>query len=348
MKQPQEREPGVNIMNLPDQLKLQCLICQQPLDAVSSEITCSHCGQSYRQTAGIVDFRHPTHGKQNKQQQKLVDIMCAQLPQATYEQLLDLFFAHRDFRNQPPHLIDHYRQYIQKQLERGYHFTTMFLDRLAAYFPINSRSLALEIGCGTGASLISLASRYDFVVGIEPNLPTLLLARKALAERNIDNVWLIQGYGQHLPFADACFDYVTAQNVLEHVFELDVVIADIARVLRPQGTFAADSRNRFDLFLPEPHVKIRWVGFLPRRLAFIYVKWRTGTIYDHTRLLSYFELRRALRHYFGRRYHIVFPDIAAYGGPPAVNKLLYKVERIPILGPSALIFFPTHLVLAQR
>jgi len=40
-----------------------------------------------------------------------------------------------------------------------------------------------------------------------------------------------------LPFADASFDVVVACLVFEHVDDLDEAIAEVARVLRPGGTF---------------------------------------------------------------------------------------------------------------
>lgn len=45
----------------------------------------------------------------------------------------------------------------------------------------------------------------------------------------------------HMPFADATFDAVWIQAVLEHVLEPDVVVAEIHRVLKPQGLIFADT-----------------------------------------------------------------------------------------------------------
>lgn len=44
--------------------------------------------------------------------------------------------------------------------------------------------------------------------------------------------------GKTLPFADQEFDYVFASEVFEHVFNLDDVLAEIHRVLRPGGYLA--------------------------------------------------------------------------------------------------------------
>jgi SAM-dependent methyltransferase len=47
--------------------------------------------------------------------------------------------------------------------------------------------------------------------------------------------------GHHLPFADACFDGVIVQAVLEHVADPHQVVAEIHRVLRPHGIVYAET-----------------------------------------------------------------------------------------------------------
>ena len=52
------------------------------------------------------------------------------------------------------------------------------------------------------------------------------------------------GAGEELPFADAAFDLVSCCDVLEHVPDLERVIAETARVLRPGGLYLFDTINR--------------------------------------------------------------------------------------------------------
>src|SRR5262245_39422256 len=53
------------------------------------------------------------------------------------------------------------------------------------------------------------------------------------AERTPD----VLGFGERLPFADAVFDTVVCCQVLEHVFDERLVVSEVARVLKPGGTF---------------------------------------------------------------------------------------------------------------
>jgi 2-polyprenyl-6-hydroxyphenyl methylase/3-demethylubiquinone-9 3-methyltransferase len=52
------------------------------------------------------------------------------------------------------------------------------------------------------------------------------------------------GTGEHLPVAESSVDIVLCVDVLEHVRDLDAVIGEIRRVLKPGGLFLFDTINR--------------------------------------------------------------------------------------------------------
>jgi 2-polyprenyl-6-hydroxyphenyl methylase/3-demethylubiquinone-9 3-methyltransferase len=52
------------------------------------------------------------------------------------------------------------------------------------------------------------------------------------------------GVGEDLPYPDADFDAVVCVDVLEHVQDLDRVLAEVTRVLKPGGLFLFDTINR--------------------------------------------------------------------------------------------------------
>jgi SAM-dependent methyltransferase len=83
-------------------------------------------------------------------------------------------------------------------------------------------------------------------------------------------------------------------GTLEHCRRAERVLAEAARVLRSEGEISLRTTNRFSL-LREPHVDVWGVGFVPRRWADAYVRWRGGTGYEHHRCLSAGELARSLR-----------------------------------------------------
>lgn len=327
-------------------LSVICPVCGQAFSQSSAEgLYCTACRLEYPQTLGIPDLRGPG-AVTPEWDVAIVKQMMACYSQASYAELLEI-----RLKGAPTFgdLLGHEVDYLVGHNARGAEMVKMFLARLAQCCGgVGATTSALDLGCGQGASLPTLARLYTQVVGIDPSLPDLLLARKTLDTGRLDNVQLIQAYGQRLPFPDGSFDYVNALNVFEHVFDLDAILGESFRVLRSGGRLGADSRNRFDLFLPEPHVKVRWVGFMPRRWASRYVWWRKKVGYEGTCLLSYTDLQRGLQRHFGRQYRIVFPQVSAYGGPAWVDSWLNRFERAPILRDFLLWTFPSYLVLAWR
>jgi 2-polyprenyl-6-hydroxyphenyl methylase/3-demethylubiquinone-9 3-methyltransferase len=102
---------------------------------------------------------------------------------------------------------------------------------------------ALDIGCGAGFIAEELAALGFGVTGIDPSRVAIEAARAHAAQRGLGIAYLV-GPGEELPFADAAFDLATCCDVLEHVRDLDRVVAETARVLRPGGLYLFDTINR--------------------------------------------------------------------------------------------------------
>jgi ubiquinone/menaquinone biosynthesis C-methylase UbiE len=94
----------------------------------------------------------------------------------------------------------------------------------------------LDVGCGIGADLPALAERVGadgLVVGIDQNPHLLQAAQQAQATRN--NVRVSLGKAEQLPFAHRSFDGVRADRMLQYLAEPAVALAEMWRVLRPEG-----------------------------------------------------------------------------------------------------------------
>ena len=102
---------------------------------------------------------------------------------------------------------------------------------------------ALDVGCGAGFIAEEVAVAGFAVTGIDPSRVAIEAAR-AHARRSGLEIEYMVGAGEALPFADAAFDLVFCCDVLEHVADLDRVIAETARVLRPGGLYLFDTINR--------------------------------------------------------------------------------------------------------
>lgn len=70
--------------------------------------------------------------------------------------------------------------------------------------------------------------------GIDPDVEAIEAGREVVG----DNIHLMVGAGERLPFPDASFDLVFSRVALPYM-DIPVTLAEIARVLRPHGKFWA-------------------------------------------------------------------------------------------------------------
>jgi ubiquinone/menaquinone biosynthesis C-methylase UbiE len=153
--------------------------------------------------------------------------------------------------------------------------------------------LWLDVGCGTADLLAVVARRGRSVVGVDVAFRWLVAARRRLEQQGIHAV-LVCANGEHLPFRDHSFARVFSLGTLEHCRDAARVVGEAGRVTVPGGVVRIRTVNRYTP-LPEPHVNVWGVGFVPRRWADAYVQSRNGQRYLHHRPLSPRELARALR-----------------------------------------------------
>jgi ubiquinone/menaquinone biosynthesis C-methylase UbiE len=96
----------------------------------------------------------------------------------------------------------------------------------------------LEIGCGTGNLLLTVARRHPdaAVIGIDPDPAALRRARRKAARAGLP-VRLDRGFAGELPFPDGSIDRVLSSLMLHHLDDDEKTRAmhEIRRVLRPGG-----------------------------------------------------------------------------------------------------------------
>ncbi|MCA1669314.1 MAG: bifunctional 2-polyprenyl-6-hydroxyphenol methylase/3-demethylubiquinol 3-O-methyltransferase UbiG [Thermomicrobia bacterium] len=102
---------------------------------------------------------------------------------------------------------------------------------------------ALDVGCGGGFLAEEFARIGCAMTGIDPSAPSIAQAMAHGAEAGLTIVYHVAP-GEAIPYADATFDIAYCCDVLEHVDDLDHVIAETARVLKPGGVYLFDTINR--------------------------------------------------------------------------------------------------------
>jgi 2-polyprenyl-3-methyl-5-hydroxy-6-metoxy-1,4-benzoquinol methylase len=113
----------------------------------------------------------------------------------------------------------------------------------------------IDVGCGDAAlsHLLAIRTRRP-VTGIEPETEGVEAARAVLASRN-STVAVIQGTGEHLPFAAGEASVVTLCEVVEHVAEPDAVLREAWRVLRRGGMLLLSTPHAQDELADPLHAR---------------------------------------------------------------------------------------------
>lgn len=196
---------------------VRCPDCAGALRASASGLTCDTCGRSFDTSAGYADLR----------------------PAAAYAEQTKYLDAalHTDARHEtvaPPLLGSKIRN-----------------DMLRAFLQLRPGDRALDLGCGSGRTMIWNADTGAEMTGIDISP---FFSREAL-----DGCNLALGDLRRLPLKDGAFQKAWALDVLEHLSPqaLRDVLRDAGRVLEENGTLFLYTHVRKNGPLG---VGVRWVN----------------------------------------------------------------------------------------
>lgn len=125
----------------------------------------------------------------------------------------------------------------------------------------------LEVATGPGHVAFGFAERCDEVVGIDITEAPLDIAKEKKRERGVDNIHFEKGDAEDLSFDDSSFDVVVCRLAFHHFEDPSLVLQEMARVCRPDGTVAvadiivseyperASYQNQFERLRDPSHVR---------------------------------------------------------------------------------------------
>jgi 2-polyprenyl-6-hydroxyphenyl methylase / 3-demethylubiquinone-9 3-methyltransferase len=189
----------------------------------------------------------------------------------------------------------------------------------------------LDLGCAGGFMAEALALRGANVTGIDPAAEAIDAACRHARETGLPISYDV-GVGEGLPYDTASFDAVVCVDVLEHVADLDRVLAQVARVLRPGGLFLFGTINR------NPVARLASITLAEDLLRLL-----PSDTHDPAKFIKPLELRHALHgaalvpgpttglgpRGINRRLDLIF-------GPLPLTTILYMgIARKPAVTPGA-------------
>ncbi|MBA3366215.1 MAG: ubiquinone/menaquinone biosynthesis methyltransferase [Actinobacteria bacterium] len=108
---------------------------------------------------------------------------------------------------------------------------------LVSRLEVEPGNAVLDVATGTGAVALELVRAHGVqVVGVDQSAQMLAVARARIARAGLEEqVRLVHGRAEELPFEDASFDGLTFTYLLRYVDDPAATLRELARVVRPGG-----------------------------------------------------------------------------------------------------------------
>ena len=116
------------------------------------------------------------------------------------------------------------------------------LHRYAWCLPAVAGKDVLDIACGEGYGSAAMAAVARSVTGVDISAEAVAHATTTYGSR--PHLRYLQGSAAAIPLPDACVDVVVSYETVEHLHEQEQMLAEIRRVLRPDGVLVMSSPNR--------------------------------------------------------------------------------------------------------
>lgn len=290
--------------------QFSCPACRDELINAIDGLSCQACQKTYPLVGGVPDLRLldiKTNALFADDAQR-AQILRSRSPSLSLPELIRLCYELPGSRTKEA--LDCTVSFMLNGKMRMGQLLEGFSDFAAEQgWQIPKGGRALDLGSGCGMTTSGLLQDYVEIYGINPAEDEMVVAQKINQEQHEGKINFCLALGEQLPFPDNFFELVVAADVIEHVVDPKAVLREIERVLKPGGMLLANSPNKYNIFTPDGHVHIKYVGFIPSLFREAYVRWRTGGAswkLRNIRLLSYGQLRSGLKKLQQSRFIIQF------------------------------------------
>ncbi|MFQ5900058.1 MAG: methyltransferase domain-containing protein [Thermodesulfobacteriota bacterium] len=325
---------------------LSCLKCKNRLVYISDSFVCKKCGIKIQSHKGIPDFKDSELYEGESDILKDVGKRFEEEDFETFLKYCDSldmknilpWEKRRKLRYESKNNIEKNRwikEYRENSIispgQEQFRITRELIKKAQVD---NKTENVLEVGCGRGPWAIIAAESYSHIIAIDMDMLSLLIAKKYCCEKMIKNISFVCCKADNMPFPDNYFDLISSESTLEHVKDQLETIFEIKRVLKNNRVFICGVPNKLNIFTPEPHVNLRFIGFIPKRVAHYLSLYLKDLPYQDINILSYTKLKKLFSKVFSDYYKTFTSlDMSSRGIFRFLKKIPFITSIFNYLGP---------------
>lgn len=237
-------------------------VCPKCKGELAGAFRCGACGLDFPVICGIPDFRilpDPYIGIEADRAKGVA--LADAIAGMTFEQAVRHYYAITP--DDPSDLADIWTARALAEVE--------IARSLLQHAP--SKRPLLDVGCSTGAALIAAGGG----VGVDVAFRWLVIGALRLKEAGVDAT-LVCANAEYLPFPANSFPLATCFDTIEHTGDAPLAFRELRRT---GGALLMTSNNRWAP-LPEPHVHLWGVQWLPRNKQQAFVAKRRSDLHPYT------------------------------------------------------------------
>lgn len=239
------------------EILFRCVICGSPVGTPEEQLQCIECKKVYDQNAGVYRFSQSNHyySDLDRERMRVINEKCES---------------------------DGWRNTVKKYFSDNPFLFKIITDETRAdwqyLLPLNSESIALDIGAGWGTISIPLARNIKHVVALDGTVDRLEFLSIRANQEDLENITIVHADIFQHPFKNEQFDVVSFNGVLEWVAvgnedmspeQKQLQALHIAYdLLKPGGYLYIGIENAYGLKYilgePDDHTGIKHITYLPR------------------------------------------------------------------------------------
>jgi 2-polyprenyl-3-methyl-5-hydroxy-6-metoxy-1,4-benzoquinol methylase len=202
----------------------------------------------------------------------------------------------------------------------------------------------LDIGSSTGIMTNEYAKHFKNVTGVDLDTTAI---EYSINQYKKGNLKFICAPIEDAGIPESSFDVITCSQIYEHVPSDKTLMEEIYRILKPGGVCYFAAGNRFKII--EPHYKLPFLSFLPKKLANFYIRLFTNHDLYYENLKSLRNLKKLVSKFEIIDYTLkIIKNPSRYSADDMLLEKTYKYFLFNVLAKFCYFIIPTYIWVLKK